>query len=103
MITIRLFWTFLVGYTDYQWSLRRALKTISILLGIHIGVTKYCCFLCLWNNQCRCYCRSLWKATLVLVHKKTGPQEERYWSEQCSGVQCTPLANHGKSWCHLCI
>jgi len=97
MITIRLFWTFLVGYTDYQWSLCRALKVISILLGIHIGVTKYCCFLCLWNNQCRCYCRSLWKATLV--HKKY----VCYWSEQCSGVQCTPQANHDKSWRHLCI
>jgi len=30
---------FLVGYTDYQWSLCRALKVISILTGMHIGVS----------------------------------------------------------------
>jgi len=35
-------------------------------MGMHIvGVTKYCCFLCLWDNHSRCYCESLWKATFV--------------------------------------
>jgi len=54
--------------SDYQWSLCGTLKVISILMGMHIGLAKYCCFLCLWDNHSRCYCGSLWKATFV--HKK---------------------------------
>jgi len=40
MITIRLFLMLFVGYTDYQCSLCGALKAISILMGMHVGVTK---------------------------------------------------------------
>jgi len=39
MITIRLFLKLFVGYTDYQCSLCGALKVISILIGMHKGVT----------------------------------------------------------------
>jgi len=54
-------------------------------------------FLCLWDNHSRCYWGSQWKATFI--HKKLICS----WSEQCSGVQHPPLANHDKSWCHLYI
>jgi len=64
---------------------------------MHIEVPKYCCFLCLWDNHSRCYCGSLWKATFI--HKKLACS----CSEQCSRAQHPPLANHDKSWCHLCI
>jgi len=47
-------------------------------MGNHIWVTKYCCFLFLWDNHSRCYCGSLWNATFV--HKKLICS----WSIQCS-------------------
>jgi len=64
---------------------------------MHIGATKYCCFWCSWDNHSRCYWESLWKA--IFVHKKLTYS----WSEQYSGVQHPPLANHDMSWCHLCV
>jgi len=68
------------------------LKVISILMGMHIGVTKYCCFFVYeTTTPARCYCGSLWKATFV--HKTP----ICCWSEQCSGAQHPSLANHDKS------
>jgi len=47
---------FLLDYINYQWRLCGALKVISIFMGMHIGVAKYCCILCLWDDHSRCYC-----------------------------------------------
>jgi len=66
MITIRLFWMLLSWQYWLPWSVHETLKVMNILMGMHIGVTKYCCFV--YGNHSRCYCGSLWKATFV--HKK---------------------------------
>ena len=39
-----------VKYSEYQWSLCGDLKVIG-LMGMQVGFTKYCCFLCLWDSQ----------------------------------------------------
>jgi len=49
MITIRLFWMLLSWQYWLPWSVHETLKVMNILMGMHIGFTKYCCFLCLWE------------------------------------------------------
>ena len=40
-----------IKYCEYQWSLCGDLKVIGLLMGMQAGFTKYCCFLCLWDNR----------------------------------------------------
>ena len=39
-----------IKYSEYQWSLCGDLKVIGLLMGMQVGFTKYCCFLCLWDS-----------------------------------------------------
>jgi len=32
-----------------KWTLYGDLKVVALLLGIQLGYTKYCCFLCEWD------------------------------------------------------
>jgi hypothetical protein len=39
----------------YNWNVRGDLKIIAVLLGLQLGCTKFCCFLCEWDNMDRKY------------------------------------------------
>ncbi|KAF2343898.1 hypothetical protein FHG87_025346 [Trinorchestia longiramus] len=38
-------------YNQYQWNLCGDLKVIGLLMDMQAVFTKYCCFLCLWDNR----------------------------------------------------
>ena len=38
-------------YDEFKWKLRGDLKAVALLLGMQLGYTKYCCFLCEWDNR----------------------------------------------------
>ena len=42
-----------LNYEVYQWQICGDLKVIAIILGMQLGYTKYCCFLCEWNSRDR--------------------------------------------------
>ena len=35
-----------IKYDEFKWKLRSDYKVVALLLGMHFGYTKYCCFLC---------------------------------------------------------
>ena len=35
-----------IKYDEFKWKLCGDLKVVALLLGIQLGYTKYCCFLC---------------------------------------------------------
>ncbi|ESO03314.1 hypothetical protein HELRODRAFT_173600 [Helobdella robusta] len=42
-----------IRYREYNWSICCDLKVAAILTGLQAGYTKYCCFLCEWDNRKR--------------------------------------------------
>jgi len=38
-------------YDKFKWKLCGDLKVVALLLGMQLGYTKYCCFLCEWDSQ----------------------------------------------------
>jgi len=36
-----------IKYDEFKWKLCDDLKAVALLLGMQLGYTKYCCFLCL--------------------------------------------------------
>jgi len=40
-----------IKYHEFKWKLRGDLKVVALLLGMQLGYTKYCCFLCEWDSQ----------------------------------------------------
>lgn len=42
-----------IKYEQHKWQICGDLKVIAILLGMQLGFTKYCCFLCLWDSRDR--------------------------------------------------
>lgn len=40
-----------IMYNTYKWEICGDLKIIGILMGMHGGSTKYCCFLCTWDSR----------------------------------------------------
>lgn len=51
-----------IKYNDFQWLICGDLKVIALLLGMQLGYTKYCCFICEWDSRDRAshYCKSDW-------------------------------------------
>ena len=37
--------------TNFKWKLCGDLEVVALLLGMQLGYTKYCCFLCEWDSQ----------------------------------------------------
>jgi hypothetical protein len=35
-----------IKYDEFKWKLRGDIKVVALLLGMQLGLTKYCCFLC---------------------------------------------------------
>ena len=42
-----------IKYEQHQWQICGDLKVIAILLGMQLGYTKHCCFLCVWDSRAR--------------------------------------------------
>ncbi|ESN93095.1 hypothetical protein HELRODRAFT_165255 [Helobdella robusta] len=40
-----------INYNEHKWKICGDLKVIAILLGMQLGYTKYCCFLCMWDSR----------------------------------------------------
>jgi len=38
-------------YDEFKWKLCGGLKVVAQLLGMQLGYTKYCCFLCEWDSR----------------------------------------------------
>jgi len=42
-----------IQYEKYNRNIRRGCKIIAVLLGLQLGYTKFCCFLCDWDIRDR--------------------------------------------------
>jgi hypothetical protein len=51
-----------IKYDEFKWKLCGDLKVVALLLGIQIGHTKYCCFLCEWDSwdKMNYYVKKVW-------------------------------------------
>ncbi|GBM28549.1 hypothetical protein AVEN_70142-1 [Araneus ventricosus] len=41
----------MINYSKYGWQIYADLKVVSLLMGLQLGYTKHCCFLCLWDSR----------------------------------------------------
>jgi len=39
------------NYDEFKWKFCGDLKVVALLLGMQLGYTKYCCFLCQWDSR----------------------------------------------------
>jgi len=39
-----------IKYDEFKWKLCGDFKVVALLLGMQLGYTKYCCFLCEWDS-----------------------------------------------------
>ena len=42
-----------INYDQHQWQLCGNLKVVALVMGLQLGYTKYCCFLCEWNSRAK--------------------------------------------------
>ena len=42
-----------VKYSEHQWLICGDFKVIAIIMGMQLGFTKYCCFICEWDSRNR--------------------------------------------------
>ena len=40
-----------IKYDVFNWKWGGDLKVVALLLGMKLGYTKYCCFVCEWNSR----------------------------------------------------
>src|SRR5215510_3144092 len=40
-----------IQYDKYFWTTCCDLKVIALLMGLQLGCTKFCCFLCEWDSR----------------------------------------------------
>ena len=40
-----------IQYTKYNWNICGDLKVVALLLGMQLGYTKYCCYICEWDRR----------------------------------------------------
>ena len=40
-----------IEYNKYSWKICGDLKVIALLLGMQLGYTKFCCFICEWDSR----------------------------------------------------
>lgn len=58
-----------IRYEEHKWNICGDLKVIALLLGLQLGWTKYCCFLCEWDSRDKKnhYIRKQWPKRTSLV------------------------------------
>jgi len=51
-----------IKYDEFKWKICGDLKVVALLLGMQLGYTKYCCFLCEWDSRDKMnhYVNKLW-------------------------------------------
>jgi len=51
-----------INFGKFKWQICGDIKVIALLLGMQQGFTKYCCFICEWDNRARSlhYPRKYW-------------------------------------------
>ena len=42
-----------IQYSKHNWNLCGDLKVVALLVGMQLGYTKYCCFICEWDSRAR--------------------------------------------------
>lgn len=42
-----------IQYNEHNWKVCGDLKVIALILGLQLGYTKYCCFICEWDSRDR--------------------------------------------------
>jgi hypothetical protein len=75
----------MIEYEKYSWYVCGDLKVIAVLLGLELGYTKFCCFLCEWDRRDR-------KNHFV---KKQWPKRESLTPGK-KNVTCKPLVDPKK-------
>jgi len=40
-----------IKYDEFKWKVCGGLNVVTLLLGMKLGYTKYCCFLCEWDSR----------------------------------------------------
>ena len=40
-----------IKYNEFKWKLCGVLQVVAMFLGMQLGYTKYCCFLCGWDSR----------------------------------------------------
>jgi hypothetical protein len=58
-----------IKYDEFKWKLCGYLKAVALLLGMQLGYTKYCCFLCEWDSPDKKnhYVNKLWSKRISLT------------------------------------
>ena len=62
-----------IKYDEFKWNLYGDPKVVALLLGMQLGCTKYCCFLCEWDSwdNKNHYVNKLWpKQTSLMPGEK---------------------------------
>ena len=56
-------------YDEFKWNLCGDLKVVGLLLGMQLGYTKYCYFLCEWDSRDKKnhYVNELWSKRTSLT------------------------------------
>ena len=63
-----------IKYDEFKWKLHGDLKIVALLLGMQLGYTKYCCYLCEWDSwdKKNHYVNILWpKRTSLMPGEKS--------------------------------
>jgi hypothetical protein len=42
-----------INYKKYKWHISADLQVVAILVGLQLGYTKHCCFICEWDSRAR--------------------------------------------------
>ena len=42
-----------IQYDDHNWHICADFQVVAMVVGLQLGYTKLCCFLCLWNSRAR--------------------------------------------------
>lgn len=61
-----------IKYDEHQWQICGDLKVVALLLGLQLGYTKFCCFLCEWDSRAKAlhYKRQDWPVTIIRARSK---------------------------------
>jgi hypothetical protein len=85
-----------VKYDEFKWKFCCDLKVVALLLGMKLGYTKYCCFLCEWDSRHKKsrYVNKLWPKRTLLT-----PGEKNVNPLVLPEKICAPFAQKaGASW-----
>lgn len=61
-----------IDYRKHNWIICSDLKMVAILLGLQLGYTTYCCYLCLWKSRAKDkhYEQKVWPKRTTFVKGK---------------------------------